>query len=225
MMKILVVEDDPMVQRIITEFIKRIEGFVIGDTATDYGKAKSLIESRVYDLVLLDIYLPGGMGIELLKLARQQDRLLDFILITADNRTETLEKAMRYGAIDFLIKPFRYERFEEALSRYKHNKRQLHRQTQVNQQLIDEVMVMRKLPVFEEHTNHTISAILDCLKTQGQDGLTATEVANYVGVSRITARRYLEGLEQAGAITLELYYGGIGRPQNKYRHPNGEGER
>ncbi|PKM55064.1 MAG: two-component system response regulator [Firmicutes bacterium HGW-Firmicutes-5] len=222
--KVLIVEDDLMIQRILTEFLKKIKGYTLVGVASDYTSAKHFIESTAIDFVLLDIYLPGGLGIDLLKWIRQQERAIDALLITADNRSETLEKAMRYGAVDYLIKPFRFSRFQEALKRYLVKKAQLHNKIMMDQENIDQLMHLNQNPIYEEGTNQTFENIMSFLQKNSNQSYTSSEIAKILGISRITARRYLEEMENDGIVVLELAYGGVGRPKNLYRFVGGRNE-
>ncbi|PKM56032.1 MAG: two-component system response regulator [Firmicutes bacterium HGW-Firmicutes-3] len=222
--KVLIVEDDLMIQRILTEFLKKIKGYTLVGVASDYVSAKNFIESTAIDFVLLDIYLPGGLGIDLLKWIRQQERAIDALLITADNRSETLEKAMRFGAVDYLIKPFRFSRFQEALKRYLIKKAQLHNKIMMDQENIDQLMRLNQNLTYEESTNQTFESIMVFLQKNGNQSYTSSEIAKSLGISRITARRYLEEMENDGIVVLELAYGGVGRPKNLYRFLGGRNE-
>jgi response regulator of citrate/malate metabolism len=216
--RVLIIEDDKMIQRVLTEFLKKIKGFVLVGSVNDFQQAKDFIESSGVDLLLLDIYLPGGLGLDLLKWVRHQERAIDAILITADNRSESLEKAMRYGAIDYLIKPFRFERFEESLQRYLKKQSRLHSHMMVDQEGVDLLMTNNQNTVYEENINQTAEKILMYLQQNSAQSYTSTEIAKVIGISRITARRYLEEMEDEGIVVLELTYGNIGRPKNKYRY-------
>lgn len=216
-MRIFIVEDDPMVQRIIKEFIQKLEGFSVAGAAADYSSAQEALEALQPDLVLLDIYLPDGLGIDLLKWIRSKGFDVDAILITADTKATTLETAMRYGAWDYLVKPFLFDRFREALEGYRGSKGRLLAGKTIDQSVVDRVMKPLKKLGPEEPKNQTAEAIMAFLENSGGEGFTASQVAAELGISRITARRYLEEMEKNGQAVLELSYGGVGRPQNKYR--------
>lgn len=216
--QVLILEDDPMVQYIISEFLGKIEGYHLVGMASNLEVAKEFIHSEKIDLVLLDMYLPGGLGIDLLKYIRNEECRIDVILITADNRAETFECALRYGVVDYLIKPFRYERFEESLIRYLNNQKLLENNLTVDQALADQIMSFHRKQEADDKKNHTAENILRFLKENDSKSYTSTEIAEKIGTSRITARRYLEEMEQRGEVVLELSYGGVGRPQNCYKY-------
>ena len=117
--KVFIVEDDPMVKEINTRFLEKLEGFIVVGNASSIEEAKVKIIKENADLMLLDIFLPDGKGIDLLKWIRTKEIAIDTILITADKCKASVDEAFKYGAIDYLIKPFKFERFKEALSNYR----------------------------------------------------------------------------------------------------------
>lgn len=115
----MIVEDDPMVREINSKFLKRVEGFVLYKAVSNLYDAKKFIAMKKPDLILLDVYLPKENGIDLLKWIRKQDIDIDIILITADKSIERIQEAFRSGVVDYLIKPFNFERFKESLIQFK----------------------------------------------------------------------------------------------------------
>ncbi len=115
----MIVEDDPMVREINSKFLKRVEGFVLYKAVSNLYDAKKFIAMKKPDLILLDVYLPKENGIDLLKWIRKQDIDIDIILITADKSIERIQEAFRGGVVDYLIKPFNFERFKESLIQFK----------------------------------------------------------------------------------------------------------
>ena len=215
---VLIVEDDVMVQRIISEFLKKVEGFTLIGSVGDLKSAKRFIQHNQVDLILLDVYLPDGLGTDLLKWVVHDNLKLNVILITADNHSDTLELALRHGVVDYLVKPFRMERFIEALTNFQKNREILVKNQSVDQSDID--LMFKGKASDQGYINQTSEMILQYLKAQAPSSYTSTEIAKSVGISRITARKYLENMELSGEIILELSYGGVGRPKNKYRVEN-----
>lgn len=115
----MTVEDDPMVREINSKFLKRVEGFNLYKAVSNLDDAKKFILIKKPDLILLDVYLPKENGIDFLKWIRAQEIDIDIILITADKSIERIQEAFRYGVVDYLIKPFSFERFKESLSQFK----------------------------------------------------------------------------------------------------------
>lgn len=226
MIKVLIVEDDPMVREINEKFLRKVEGYELYDSVNSIEKAKETLLNGVPDLVLLDVFFPQGKGLELLKWIRFEDIKCDVILITADKSTETVEEAFRYGAVDYLVKPFVFKRFKEAMIQYKNRKSNFGNTEKVEQDLIDRYTLKekRRIPQNEDDvidlkgfSQHTYEKILESIEGMKDKTFTAQEIAKTVGVSRITARRYLDYLEKEKKLVIELEYGKVGRPKNKYR--------
>ncbi|WP_352418616.1 response regulator [Proteiniborus sp.] len=226
MIKVLIVEDDPMVREINEKFLKRVDGYKIYDSVGSIERAKEIILQGKPDLILLDIFFPQGKGLDLLKWTRKKDLKIDVILITADRNMESVEEAFRYGAVDYIVKPFVFDRFKEAMIQYRNRKKGLEANESINQEIIDKYVLNEKKTtnnLLEEigdvkgFSQYTYEKVIDYIEEMKGKTFTAQEVAKSIGVSRITARRYLDLLEKEQKIILELEYGKVGRPQNKYR--------
>jgi len=224
--KVLIVEDDPMVREINEKFLKRIEGYKICDSVGSIDRSKEIILQNKPDLILLDIFFPQGKGLELLKWTRKKDLKIDVILITADRNMESVEEAFRYGAVDYIVKPFVFDRFKEAMLQYRNRRKNLSSNEDIDQEIIDKYVFNEKKTnsnLLEEigdvkgFSQYTYEKVIDYIGDMKNKSFTAQQVAKSIGVSRITARRYLDLLEKEQKIILELEYGKVGRPQNKYR--------
>ncbi|WP_105616691.1 response regulator [Vallitalea okinawensis] len=225
MIEVLIVEDDPMVSEINQKFLERIDGFKASHVAHSLAQAKEYLSEKEPDLILLDVFFPQGKGLDLLKWIRQEGLKCDAILITADRHAKTVEEAFRYGAVDYLIKPFVFERFKEALLKYANRKTNLNQNEHVEQGMIDRYILQEKEHHFDPHdvgemkgfNELTYKKIIDSIDGMEGNPFTAEDIAKEVGVSRITARRYLDFLEKENKLSIELEYGKVGRPKNKYR--------
>ncbi|MGS0652123.1 response regulator, partial [Staphylococcus arlettae] len=119
MIRVLIVEDDPMVAQLNKQFLAKIEGYTLVAMANSVAEARERLTTEVIDLVLLDVYMPEEDGLALLSDIRAQQLPTDAILITAATDVTQVQTALRYGAVDYLIKPFEFERFKTALNKYK----------------------------------------------------------------------------------------------------------
>src|SRR3954453_13487931 len=115
MIKVLIVEDDPMVAEFNKRYLKEMKGFCLSGIVYNVKDAREFLEKEQVNLVLLDVYMPGTNGLELLHFIREQKVDVDVILITAAADTEKIHTALRLGAVDYLIKPFEFQRFNQAL--------------------------------------------------------------------------------------------------------------
>ena len=232
MIKVLIVEDDPMVREINERFLAKIEGYTLVDSVSTLDRAKIVMKLSEPDLVLLDVFFPQGKGVELLHWIRREGMRSDVIMITADRSVDTVEEALRYGAVDYLIKPFKFKRFEETLTQYRLRKRNLTQSENVEQDMIDQLMMRDNGGAREEDEDHelidtkgfsqlTYDKVCECIREFGEQTLTAQLVAKKIGVSRITARRYLDYMEKEDKLEIELEYGKVGRPKNRYKVKEG----
>jgi two-component system, CitB family, response regulator DctR len=117
--KVLLIEDDPMVQHVNQLFIEKIEGFSVAGVASSGKEGKELIQTLKPDLVLLDVYMPGQDGLSLIQELRQEQIDVDIIAVTAANDTPTVKSFMRYGVMDYIVKPFTFERMQNHFSNIK----------------------------------------------------------------------------------------------------------
>ncbi len=222
-MKILIVDDDPMVAHINLKFANKA-GYDDVDTAADIESAKERLKQGDIDLVLLDVYLPTGKGTDLLKWIRQENLNTDAILITADRSSETVEIAMNYGAVDYLIKPFDFARFQLAMDKFERKKSGIVSKKSVEQEDIDSIFfesVNRndKLKDILEKgmSEKTYTAILKAIKAMDAP-TTAEELGDKLGISRVSVRRYLEFMEAKGILEMKPIYGKKGRPQHLFKY-------
>lgn len=218
---VVVVEDDFRVADINAQFVGRVPGFRVVGKATTGREARRLLEQSRPDLLLLDVYLPDMRGTDLLRHIRQQGWNTDVIMLTAALESETVQAALRNGAVDYILKPILFERLQATLERYRH----LHRQLRSTRELTSQVQVDQffnrgalpgpRAPILPKGIDPlTLEKVTGML--QEASGLTAEMVAQSVGVSRSTARRYLEYLIDQGEARADLAYGTVGRPERRY---------
>ncbi|HEY8889625.1 MAG TPA: response regulator [Clostridium sp.] len=226
MINVLIVEDDPMVREINEKFLKKVEGFILYDSVNSLEKAKEVLLSGKPDLILLDVFFPQGKGTDLLKWIRLENLKCDVILITADRNTETVEEAFRYGAVDYLVKPFIFNRFKEALIQFRSRKNSFKNVDSVEQEIIDKYTIKENAHIIEYDeyigdikgfNQYTYEKVLEGITDMEDNSFTSDQIAKNIGVSRITARRYLDYLEKEKKLVIEMEYGKVGRPKNKYK--------
>jgi len=224
--EVLIVEDDLRIAEIQKRFIEQVEGFQTVGIAASYIEAKSYMELLQPDLILLDVYFPDMNGLDLLKEAKLQPKHMDVIMITAAKEINKVQEAISIGVFDYIIKPVIFERFKKALIRYKEYYTRLAElgkdQLIVTQEQVD--ALLRK-EIDGRSTDKsllpkgidplTLVKVLGILKIV-KNGVTAEFVAKEMGVSRTTARRYLEHLIAEEKIEADLAYGTVGRPERVY---------
>ena len=222
MIRVLVVDDDFMVARIHVGFVGRVEGFeVVGVAHSGAAAADAVAELRP-DLLLLDLYLPDRFGLDLLADLRTLPHPCDAIVITAAKEADAVRAAVRLGVADYLLKPFGFPDLEERLLRYAAQRRLLDRTEVHGQDDVDKVFVRAAssgagaLALPKGMSAETARLVENAL-TGAEGALSATEVAELVGVSRVSARRYLEHFVTMGQADVRLRYGTTGRPERRYR--------
>lgn len=217
MIDVFIVEDDPMVLDVNKNFLAKIPPFKLCGTATNGMDAEAEILDTKPDLVLLDMYLPDKSGLEILQSIRSHQIQCDVIMITAAKNAATIQEIFRLGAVDYIVKPFRFNRFKAALETYYTMWRKLNDAHSLDQEDIDELKQIRQrdelLPKGLSET--TMRQILLQLIEQS-DPVTADQLASLLGMARVTVRRYLDHLEQSGKIQVQIRYGSVGRPSHHY---------
>jgi len=217
----LVVDDDFMAASVHRSFVEKVPGFEVVGEATTGAQALRLVSELHPDLVLLDIYLPDMSGLEVMRCLRQSDdAAVDVIAITSAKDVQTLRSAMHHGVVHYLVKPFTFATLRERLERYAALRARLERLHQADQHEIDRLYALLRtsgddsLP--KGISAPTLALVADTVRSLDHEA-SAVEIAERAGVSRGTARRYLEFLAESGALELSLRYGAAGRPEHLYR--------
>ncbi|OMH36808.1 response regulator [Tersicoccus sp. Bi-70] len=220
MYDVLVVDDDFMVARIHAGFVAENPEFRVCGVAHSTAEALTLAREHSPDLVLLDIHLPDGNGLDLLQRLRDDQPEVDAIVITAAREQATVVRARRGGVTSYLMKPFQREDLSRRLAQYRDQAGAVHGaadQTVVDR-LFGDVPAARPVPR-KGLSDETLQAVEQALRTAALD-LSATDTAERVGISRVSARRYLEHLVEGGTVTVQLKYG-AGRPERRYAWARG----
>ncbi|MFM5095598.1 response regulator [Aeromonas rivipollensis] len=219
MIKILIVEDDPAIAEIHRRFVQRLPGFDVLGVALTLFDAREQIAILKPDLVLLDVWLPDGEGFCLLRELRQAGASLDVILLTAAREASALQEAMRLGVVDFILKPVVFERLRDTLEKYRQSIAALAALADIDQQAVDALLGTPLQQVAAAGLPKGIDGITlqRVLAVLAAEGASAEEIGTRIGVSRTTARRYLEFLVGQQLASPELEYGTVGRPERRYR--------
>ncbi|WP_261883001.1 response regulator [Vibrio pelagius] len=221
--KVMVIEDDIAIAELHHRYLEQIGGFDVVGIATSQTEAIMQLDILKPDLVLLDVYLPDGCGLDILNHVRGNNQGCDVILITAARDVDTLQQAMRGGVVDYLLKPVMFPRLEASLKKYRSQQQELESVSDLNQGLVDKMLQaanqadskpLATLPKgIDGVTLDKIRALFESAETKD---LTADEAGERIGASRTTARRYLEYLITTGELNADLNYGSVGRPERCY---------
>lgn len=221
MINVMIVEDDPMVAEINKRYLAKVEGFRLAASARSVDEAVSLLEKEDIQLILLDIYMPGRLGLELVNYLRKNELETDVIIISAAKDMDRIRQALRSGVVDYLIKPFEFERFNAALTAYEQQSRFAEKREEVTQQELDSHLLRREEPSVVEElpkglTKDTLKQVWEAVQELKEGPFSTDEMAEAVGVSRVSARKYLNFLKELGILDVKVIYGTIGRPV--YQH-------
>ncbi|PYI69614.1 two-component system response regulator [Arthrobacter livingstonensis] len=225
-LRVVIVEDDIAVALINREFVASHPGFTVVGEAHSGTEAVALIEKLRPDVVLLDFYLPDFSGLEVLsRLSLDRSSQLEVIAVTAARDLDSVREARAKGVRHYLVKPFMasalFERLDEVLKQFD-TMRRSSRGKLLDQLSVDAIIAStggRYAPPPKGLSDATLQRVHIALQSAGTD-LSAAELAERVGMSRVGARRYLEHLVDIGRATLTPRYGGAGRPENRYRSPS-----
>ncbi|MFJ7949923.1 response regulator [Lysinibacillus sp. NPDC096418] len=227
-LRVLLIEDDPMVREVNRLFIEKVAGFEVVGQASNGVDGLAQIGILKPDLVFMDIFMPEQDGIMSLHKIRELKLPVDVITVTAANDMKTVQEILHLGVFDYIMKPFSFERVQGTLENYARFKRRMQKEQQLTQVELDQLFhyhdahvkanqetATKQLKDLPKGFNRaTLEKVVHYL--QSVEGASAEEVASGVGIARVTARRYLDYLEKQAEITMDVHYGGIGRPVNYY---------
>ncbi|MFB3978872.1 response regulator [Microbacterium proteolyticum] len=221
MIRVLVVDDDALALELHTAYVGRVPGFeVIGQAAGARAALTAIADpDRPVDLVLLDMTMPDGGGLDVARRARAMGAGVDIIAVTAVRDAATVRAAVSTGVVQYLIKPFTFAAFRERLEAYRAYVEGLDRAAgEATQSEVDALLgtlrsVSPTLP--KGLSDETLQAVAERVRVS-PGAVSSTEVGEREGMSRVTARRYLEHLADAGRVRREPRYGGPGRPEITY---------
>ena len=220
--RVLIVEDDPMVADINKKYTQAVANYTVVGLVRNGGEALAAIEKLQPDLIILDNYLPEQSGLDILTDLRRQDKPVDIIMITAADDTATVSKAVRHGVVAYITKPFKFQRYRAVLEAYRDLRLELGKKKSLDQEAIDRLTRMgasksateqEELPkTFQSQTKDLIMKYL----VEQPHPQSAEQIALSAGISRVTARRYLELMVEQGQVERTLDYLTVGRPVHRF---------
>lgn len=224
-LRVLIVEDDPMVMRLNLEYLNRIDGVTLAAQCVDVPAALDVLEKQAVDLILLDVYLRERSGLDILHWLQRQGRDVDVILITAASEIETVHAARQLGVRDFLIKPFEFERFRDAIQTCMEARHSLARLPErVEQRDLDQLfksttdtMSRRLNDLPKGFTAPSLSQVATAVRAHQNERFVTEALVPATGMSRVSLRKYLKYLVQRGILEEFFHYGQVGRPSFSYR--------
>lgn len=220
--RVLIVEDDPMVADINRQYTEAVKGFTVIKMVRKGDEALAQVARSRPDLVILDNYLPEKSGLEILGTLRREDWPVDVIMITAADDAHTVTRAFRQGIVAYITKPFTFERYRSVLEAYRDFRFQIGKKKRLGQTEIDSLaargsgrMNVEPSRMPKNYNCQTRDLIINFLVGQ-HSAQSAEEIAIKAGLSRVTARRYLEYLVEQGQVKRTLDYLAVGRPVHRF---------
>ncbi len=218
--RVLIVEDDFRVANIWKEFTLTLPEFIVTGTSRSGEEALDNLKEGITDLMIMDVYMPDIDGVQLLREIRKIGLSLDVIAVTAAKESKIVQRIIRMGVLDYIIKPCALERFQLSLNRFK-RVRQTFEREELEQSDLDQLLHWnaatfgnsRKLPKGMQEL--TMKKVLRCFDNNPY-ARSAEEITKATGLSVATVQRYLRYLAESDLIKKELTYGSQGRPEHKY---------
>ncbi|MFZ4834378.1 two-component system response regulator DcuR [Rouxiella sp. Mn2063] len=225
MINVLVVDDDAMVAELNRCYIGQVPGFACCGTASTLQQAKEFIlnTQQSIDLILLDVYMQQDNGLDLLPELRSSGRPIDVIVISSAADAATIKKSLNYGVVDYLIKPFHFSRFEEALTGWQQKKKLMDTHQYYEQSDVDQLIHGNHHPVVDDKklpkglTQQTLRTLCQWIDAHPESEFSTDELAQAVNISRVSCRKYLIWLADSHILFTSIHYGVTGRPVYRYR--------
>ncbi|MEV4438801.1 response regulator [Streptomyces sp. NPDC049577] len=217
--RVLVVEDDPVAADAHALYVRRVPGFVLAGIAHSRADAVQQLQRTPVDLLLLDLFLPDGHGLPLVRSLRSAGHAADVIAVTSARDLAIVREGVSLGVVQYVLKPFTFTTLRDRLLRYAEFRAAAGEAS--GQEEVDRALAALRAPqpvaLPKGLAPDTLQAITGALRAAGPDGVSSGAAATALGISRITARRYLEHLVGTGRAARAPQYGQIGRPELRYR--------
>lgn len=223
MVDVVIVEDDPMVCQINRQYLEQFPQLMVSGVFQNGRDALQHLRQQEPTLVILDVYMPMITGLELLAKMRNENIKSDVIMVTAANEVEKVDEALKLGIVDYLIKPFEYKRFREAIEKFLTKSNLLKERNVVSQEIVDRLVspgreVSSEYIEFKKGINpHTLAHIKKYIELLPEQYHTCESISAQVGLSKVTVRRYLNYLIECGEMGSDIDYETGGRPSIRYR--------
>lgn len=220
MINVLIVEDDPMVAELNRNYLGLMSGFRLAGIVGNGHAALDFLQHNPVSLLLLDVFMPQLDGLSLLQEVRKNHPNVDVIMVTAARSSQDIQTALRYGVIDYIVKPFVFERLQAALLSYQQRVRLLSVDTELSQSMIDG-RIFTKESQSQTMPKGIESETLKRVRSAAQQysgAFSVSDLSTVVGLSRISLKKYLDHLQDINVLQSELVYRSMGRPVKLYRY-------
>ncbi|GAA0361114.1 response regulator [Streptomyces blastmyceticus] len=217
--RVLVVEDDPVAAAAHALYVRRVAGFTVAGIAHTRGDASQFLKRTAVDLVLLDLYLPDGHGFQLVRSLRSAGHAVDVIAVTSARDLAVVREGVSLGVVQYVLKPFTFATLRDRLVRYAEFRAVVGEAS--GQEEVDRALAALRAPqpaaLPKGLSLDTLQSVTAAIRDAGPEGVSSGAAATSLGISRITARRYLEHLVHMGRAVRAPQYGQVGRPELRYR--------
>ena len=226
MIEAIIVEDDPMVAQINKKYMESFQQIKIRAVFRNGAEALEYIREKNPRLIILDMYMPKMTGMELLRIIRAENIKSDVIMVTAANEVEKVDESLRLGIVDYLVKPFEYDRFRKAVTKFLKKANILDQGSTLSQETVDKLINTVESDGDEPNVlkkgiqQLTLNHISSCITVNPHESFTCEDLAVKVKLSKVTVRRYLNYLIEQDKLESAVDYGTGGRPSLVYRLRN-----
>lgn len=220
MIRAIIVEDDPMVAQINGQYLRQMGDFRIEGMFSNGLEALEHLRRNGADLVILDIYMPSMNGSELLRRMRGEGIPTAVIMVTAATEMKVVDESLRLGIVDYLIKPYSFDRFREAVRKFLTKDNLLKSSTTADQEVVDRLLVGSPTAGGELRkglNQRTLAHVYEFLCGQWEEKHTCESISAATGLSKVTVRRYLNYLIETGQVVSSIDYETGGRPGVLYK--------
>lgn len=222
-MNVIIVEDDPLVAQLNSQYLSRLEGVALQGVFSNGADALEFLKVNPVDLAIMDVYMPTMNGLELLRAIRGAGIQTAVIMITAATEMQVVGEALRLGIEDYIIKPFSFQRLQETVQNYQNKISLVRRQDKADQAVVDQLLrnafasqgTTREL---RKGLNAKTLESIESLIRENPDGPhTCESISAESGLSKVTVRHYLNYLMETGVLRSSIDYETGGRPRVLYR--------
>ena len=212
----IIIEDDSMVAAIDRQYVESDRRFQVQKTFKSGGEALTFLKDQETDLIILDYYTPAMTGLEFIDALHRLGKAPSIIMVTSASDADIVRALLSRGVLDYLVKPFAYERFQQALEVFCRRRESVQRDS-FSQDALDHTLFRQTAPAPSAAPpkglqSQTLARIEAYLRAAPDERHTSDEIASHVGLSVVTVRRYMNYLTDRQIIDSEMDYRTGGRP-------------
>lgn len=224
MYRVMIVEDDPMVADIDRQYVEMDRNFQVVKICKNGAEGLKYLRRSDVDLIILDYYTPAMNGTEFVDRLHAAGKAPTIIMVTSANDTHIVQGLLARGVLDYLVKPFQYPRFQQALGRFIKSRQALTRDAdRLDQGSIDRLFQRSRSTQTANASQlakglnaGTLERVRRFFNDHPDESFTSEQVAENLGLSRITIRHYVGYMADEHEIISSIDYQTGGRPAVRY---------